>query len=278
MKTTTNVNELTKPSTDKCAILGNTLIRRADGWHWSDGSPEPRVTDLTLGQCYNFACQQDKLLEVPVFLAEAQPDLAWVKDGNYRKAELKDPQYVQEFLSRFPERRLERVQTYLVPRADWDGRASEIVAACYDPADLPRLRKKAISLGCSWPADSKAATQSNQRTEDTKPFELNELKLIADAVNGINLILIMHPDSWNAYGMGRQLYAEVRDAMYLKRLDLAFEVDGNRLLQKLDLLRGPGLRALVLGLAEFWNCRNENSGDEFFQQLGDQIFNHPWKD
>lgn len=37
--------------------LNGTLERHTDGWRWRDGTPEPRVRDLLLGECApNFRC------------------------------------------------------------------------------------------------------------------------------------------------------------------------------------------------------------------------------
>lgn len=32
--------------------MGGLLVRQTDGWRWRDGSPEPRVRDLTAAQAF----------------------------------------------------------------------------------------------------------------------------------------------------------------------------------------------------------------------------------
>src|SRR5690606_3588605 len=55
-------------------------------WAWSDGTPEPRVRDITPSWHYNFRCRGLKphvQVEVPVTVAKAEPELAWVLRGDY---------------------------------------------------------------------------------------------------------------------------------------------------------------------------------------------------
>lgn len=67
--------------------LGGTLSRIAsDTWVWSDGTPEPRVTDLSASSVYNFRCRTygdgETLVEVMLSAAHRERDvLGWVLDG-----------------------------------------------------------------------------------------------------------------------------------------------------------------------------------------------------
>lgn len=36
------------------SAMGGLLVRQPDGWRWRDGSPEPRVRDLTAAQAFEF--------------------------------------------------------------------------------------------------------------------------------------------------------------------------------------------------------------------------------
>ena len=69
--------------------LNGTLIRTADGWRWSDGTPEPRVRDLNASKHYNFRCGGG-MVEVPIATAQREHDLSWVwqgwNEGKYRES------------------------------------------------------------------------------------------------------------------------------------------------------------------------------------------------
>lgn len=67
--------------------LGGSLSRVAPNqWQWSDGTPEPRVTDLSPSQQYNFRCRTDgggkTYVEVMLSVAHRERDvLGWVIAG-----------------------------------------------------------------------------------------------------------------------------------------------------------------------------------------------------
>lgn len=66
--------------------LGGTLARRdRNEWQWSDGTPEPRVQDLSPSQHYNFrCCNRGGKTHVEVLLSAAHREkdvLGWVLDG-----------------------------------------------------------------------------------------------------------------------------------------------------------------------------------------------------
>ena len=63
--------------------LAGTLIRQGkDAWRWLDGTPEPRVRDLSHDE-WNFRCRTDgdrqTYVEVPRGLAQETTALAWVR-------------------------------------------------------------------------------------------------------------------------------------------------------------------------------------------------------
>ena len=67
-------------------IFGGTLIRHdKNDWRWSDGTPEPRVTDLSPSAHYNFRCRTYSgatYVEVLLSVAHSERDvLGWVLDG-----------------------------------------------------------------------------------------------------------------------------------------------------------------------------------------------------
>jgi hypothetical protein len=64
--------------------LNQTLIRNDTGWYWSDGAPEPRISDLSASDYYNFRCRSygsgSTFVEIPVGTAREEPDLhIWVE-------------------------------------------------------------------------------------------------------------------------------------------------------------------------------------------------------
>lgn len=64
--------------------LNGTLERRADGWHWSDGTPAPEVSDLSASSYYNFRCTRfsdQTFVEVPITTARREPELQWIWEG-----------------------------------------------------------------------------------------------------------------------------------------------------------------------------------------------------
>lgn len=65
-------------------VLDGTLQRQADGWVWRDGTPEPRVGDLSPDQ-WNFRCRTygagQTYVEVLRGVAQESDALAWVIEG-----------------------------------------------------------------------------------------------------------------------------------------------------------------------------------------------------
>lgn len=78
-------------SAEPLAVLAGTLVRHGrDDWRWSDGTPEPRVEDLSPDE-WNLRCRTygggETYVEVPRGLAQETASLRWVlagaRDGRY---------------------------------------------------------------------------------------------------------------------------------------------------------------------------------------------------
>jgi hypothetical protein len=249
-----------------------TLQRHQAGWRWKDGTDEPRVKEVTLDEFFNFTMRDGCFVEVPVFKSEMHPALSWAKTGRYAVAHSTDPGCVHEYLALFPQRRKERIAAFLIPLSDWKERASAILGVRFAAADIPCLAAKARTLGYDWPATSSPAQAHEPNPlELSKPLVLNELNLMADALNGINHQLIMDDHAWDDYTTGSVLLLGVRDAMFLDRLDLKWEVDAIGLLKKLETLPSPVRRLLILGIAEFWNRCGDREADAVFGRLADEL-------
>lgn len=68
-------------SNEPTTALQGALVRVGrDCWQWSDGTPEPRVRDLSPSAHYNLRCRPG-LVEVPLRLAMEEDALAWVLEG-----------------------------------------------------------------------------------------------------------------------------------------------------------------------------------------------------
>lgn len=172
--------------------LDGTLIRHDDGtWHWRDGTPEPRVSDLTLGRAYNFRCRTygggSTCVEVPISVAREQDDLAWVieglranryetgldgdrtgplvirEDGSVGRAHIapgEDPLNGNEPL---PEQPGPIPRVALVPVAEWDARPPCGIA--WDCANETDILDRAYALG--WrPSDRYTSRGNPARTYD----------------------------------------------------------------------------------------------------------------
>lgn len=155
-------------------VFGGLLARTPDGqWTWSDGRPEPRVTDLSWSVVANFRCVTTgggTYVEVLLSAARREPDLRWVLDGleagRYRQDLSGDHtgplRLTDEGLSRMRiepgedplagnepivhKRAIPRVA--LVPVAEWDEWAAGCpYGATWDVADEAGLFARAESLG-----------------------------------------------------------------------------------------------------------------------------------
>jgi hypothetical protein len=167
----------------KISVFGGTLVRVApDQWVWSDGTPEPRVRDLSPSAHYNFRCRQryegstcTTYVEVLLSVAHRERDvlgwvLAGVEQGRYEQGWSGDHMgplmITEEGLARMRvepgedpllghepilhRRAIPRVA--LVPVAEWDAWAAEHpYGATWLAADEPAIFARARALGWQAP-------------------------------------------------------------------------------------------------------------------------------
>lgn len=162
------------------SVLSGSLIRDDTGrWQWRDGTPEPRVRDLSPDE-WNFRCRTggdgETYVEVLSGLARETDALAWVlegarggrypqgqsldhtgpltvrQDGSVGRAHIRpgeDPLHGAEPLPEVPGR-IPRV--ILVPIAEWDRWVRENPAgATWDKRDEEAILARARELGWSEP-------------------------------------------------------------------------------------------------------------------------------
>ena len=228
---------------------------------------EPRVRDISLNDSYHFTIRGNQFIEVPTFKADLEPALAWTKEGGYRVSESRDSQYVLEFLTRFPQKRKEQIESYLVPIDDWDKRGATLVGLRFSAGDASLLAEKSRSLGYNWPSPSKAGNVTEPECIELPQWELNEFKLMADAMIGINVNLATDEQAWDSLTKGDFLRHDVCDAICCDRLDLKWDVDALCLLGKLKVLSFSERAKLTLALAEFWNRCGDDKAESVFQRL-----------
>ena len=247
--------------------FGGSLHRLPDGWRWSDGSTEPRVSDVTLNDRYNSPRMKGQIIEVPVFKAGLEWALAWTTEGNYVVSESMYSDYLMEFLKRFPQNRKEPIQSYLVPMAHWNKRGATIVGLRFNSKDALVLAEKSRILGHDWPLPATPAAASAPESMDLPSFELDELKLMAEAMIGINVYLTTRKAEWDLLTKGNGLRHYISDAICRRRLDLQFDVDALSLLGKLEALSFTRRAMLTLDLAEFWNRCLEQNAESIIDRL-----------
>ena len=156
-------------------IFDGVLSRTAaDIWVWSDGTPEPRVKDLSPSAHYSFRCRthaDGTFVEVLLSVAHRDRDvLGWVLDGieagEYQQANSGDHTGPMVFTEDGPSRmRIEPGEdpllgnepivrkraiprVALVPVAEWDAWAADHpYGATWDTADEPEIFARARRLG-----------------------------------------------------------------------------------------------------------------------------------
>jgi len=158
------------------SVLGGTLVRRGrNEWVWSDGTPEPRVRDLSASTYWNFRCRTDgtgrTYVEIPLALAMEESALEWallgfrvgryqfgcsldhtgplvMTDEGLRRSHIEpgtDPLCGNEPLPELPGP-IPRV--ILVPIEEWDRWAEDYpLGAEWDKEDQAAILEKARSLG-----------------------------------------------------------------------------------------------------------------------------------
>ena len=275
MKKQNSKHATMKPTAnDVLTAFNRTLTRLENGWHWPDGSKEDKVSDHTFDKLHDFGIRSNKVVEVPVFEAESDPTLAWVGGNGYPKDRTTEVSVVWKFLMRFPEKRKEPVSAYLVPITDWENRASTVTGCRFHAKDIPYLAAKTKTFGYEWPAPSQPQLNPAAQRELQKPFTRQELKLVADALNGIHRQLVMDDSLWGTYTASvddtqtnTNLASDIGEAMAGDRLDLKWDVEFNELINKLKVLMASERRILLLGMVEFWNRRNDDNLESLFDRL-----------
>lgn len=140
--------------------LGGALQRRLDGWHWSDGTPEPRVHDETLRHFVpNFRCATyggGTVVEIP---RGWEKIFAWDGDAATHDA---IRGLIQQHGTRggvFAERLADGVfrdvpgahrltqSGWTVPIERWDEVMSRVVGCGWDGADQEAILARARELG-----------------------------------------------------------------------------------------------------------------------------------
>ena len=181
--------------------LDGTLARLPGGvWTWRDGTPEPRVHDLSHGAQLNLRCRTTGssrcYVEVPRGLAREEEDMAWIvdaaregryaggqsgdhtgprvlvalshrADGSIGRAHIRpgeDPLLGAEPL---PEIRGPIPSVILVPVEDWDAWDAEHPYGCeWDAADERDILQRAWTLGWRPPAGWRSAHGWTAPAED----------------------------------------------------------------------------------------------------------------
>lgn len=139
--------------------LGGTLVRHADGWRWSDGTPEPRVRSMPLrALAPNFRCCTygggGTYVEIPKLWRSAglwprgvvDPDAARAIDGLIREVGKPARIYAEGLAELRDDHRLRR-DGYIVPIAAWDAVMGETIGAEWDREHEEAILAKAKELG-----------------------------------------------------------------------------------------------------------------------------------
>ncbi len=121
------------------SAMGGLLVRHPDGWRWSDGSPEPRVRDLTAAEAFPFTR-----------VRTVDPATGAVADyvSIPREALDDDADLLGDVIA-FAGARVvagER-DSVEVPAEMWDTWARQVIGLGWDPADKEAILGRARSMG-----------------------------------------------------------------------------------------------------------------------------------
>jgi hypothetical protein len=281
------VNEnkaLTAPEKPLAIVFNGALLRYPDGWRWKDGELAPEISDQLRSHDYDFAVQSapdtGKCVVVPEFEVANDRALSWVAEGNYEKTTCRDAVSLRKFHKLYPEQGRSKPPAFLVPLDDWRKWGNVVAGASWLDSHTDRIGQKAQSLGVRLQADpapqERTSPDPAQNTKP-KPLCLNEVMLVADALNGANWWLVMDPEQMDRYVNvggsmrgGCSLVHEVEDAIALNDLDERWEVDGPALIEKLENLPPDLRRKLILGIGEFWD-RPDDKSDTVLERLCGQL-------
>lgn len=124
------------------SAMGGLLVRRADGWHWRDGSPEPRVRDLTAAQAFEFP---------RVRSIDPTSELLTSYVAISREALDEDPDLLADVIAFAGLRAITAAGdrgAVEVPEEIWDAWASDrVIGLGWEPSDEAAILARAETLG-----------------------------------------------------------------------------------------------------------------------------------
>lgn len=137
------------------STLGGTLLRDAQGWHWSDGAREPRVRDLPVAAVHGYRIQAQggtRYVVVPMGRAREEPELDWVRagfaEGRYQRGPDVDAGLRRRELAGSDDHRVTGRDAVYVPIDDWDRWARSVVlGASWEAEDEAAILDRAKALG-----------------------------------------------------------------------------------------------------------------------------------
>lgn len=137
------------------STLGGTLLRDAQGWHWSDGAREPRVRDLPVAAVHNYRIQAQggaRFVVVPLGRAREEAALDWVRaglaDGLYQRGPDIDAGLRRRDIVGSEDHRVAGTDAVYVPHDDWSRWARSVVLdACWEAQDEAAILERAKALG-----------------------------------------------------------------------------------------------------------------------------------
>lgn len=139
-------------------MLGGTLQRHVDGWHWIDGTAEPRVRDILLSWVApNFRCCHRGgiiYVEIPARWRDARywpggridTQAAQEIDGLLRDAGERSEIFAEGLAEAFDDHRL-TVDGWLVDVEQWNVLMHEPCGCCWDKREEEDILARARELG-----------------------------------------------------------------------------------------------------------------------------------
>jgi hypothetical protein len=124
------------------SAIGGLLVRQADGWRWRDGSPEPRVRDLTAAQAFEFP----RVRSIDPATGAVTPYVSITREALDEDADL-----LGDVIAFAGSRALHvggPRGTVEVPEEIWDAWASDrVIGLGWNPSDEADILARAESLG-----------------------------------------------------------------------------------------------------------------------------------
>lgn len=100
---------------------------------------------------------------------------------------------------------------------------------------------------------------------------LDELRLLADALRGIESMLEQDADALDRLCGDRTMVEIVEAAMVDDQLETKWDVEAEDLLPKLHRLSEASRRKIVLGIVEFWERSPNRRAEEVLHDVLDEI-------